>query len=58
MVGNPELPMKHCEEWDYNWINHLPNGAGFRPFTVSQWMVLVEVYFIDDINCDDLMDDG
>ena len=24
------IPMKHCKSWGYNWINHLPTGAGFH----------------------------
>ena len=28
------IPMKHCKEWGYNEINHLPTGAEFLPSTV------------------------
>ena len=29
--------IKHCKEWDFNGINHLPTGVGSIPSTVVGW---------------------
>ena len=34
-LGNRKVTMKHCKQWGYKRINHIPTGAGFLPSTVS-----------------------